>query len=111
MITGGKRWRRYEISAIAPAYPQPVSPASGYPDKARLPYFADGAEDCRADRQRHAGGQNAMPIEACRRGIVCEHQHHGSVRAEIESRMAGKRGPKTLHHPARRAEWVRRRAY
>src|SRR5690348_11489698 len=34
MITGGKRWRRYEISAIAPAYPQPVSPASSYPDKA-----------------------------------------------------------------------------
>jgi hypothetical protein len=28
MTTGGKRWRRYEISTIAPAYPRPHSPAS-----------------------------------------------------------------------------------
>src|SRR6516165_8523621 len=34
MITGGKRWRRYEISAIAPAYRWPRSRATGYPDKA-----------------------------------------------------------------------------
>ena len=37
MIIGGERWRRYEISAIAPAYPQPVSPTPGYPDKAKQP--------------------------------------------------------------------------
>jgi len=33
MTTCGKRWRRYEISAIATAYPRPLSPALGYPDK------------------------------------------------------------------------------
>ena len=31
MTTGGKRWRRYEISAIATAYPRPHPPASQLP--------------------------------------------------------------------------------
>src|SRR4029077_11426324 len=38
MTTGGKRWRRYEISTIAPAYPRPFSPAIGLSDKASVPY-------------------------------------------------------------------------
>ena len=37
MITGGKRWRRYEISATAPAYRWSRFRATGYPDKARQP--------------------------------------------------------------------------
>ena len=32
MITGGKRWRRYEISAIAPTYRWSRFQATGYPD-------------------------------------------------------------------------------
>jgi hypothetical protein len=32
MITGGTRWRRYEISAIASAYPQPRFRAIRHPD-------------------------------------------------------------------------------
>src|SRR5262252_3812336 len=32
MITGGKRWRRYEISAIARAYRWSRFQATGYPD-------------------------------------------------------------------------------
>jgi|HubBroStandDraft_6_1064221.scaffolds.fasta_scaffold22742_3 hypothetical protein len=34
MITGGKRWRRYEISAIASVYRWPRFRTTGYPDKA-----------------------------------------------------------------------------
>jgi hypothetical protein len=34
MITGGKRWRRYEISAIASVYRWSRFRTTGYPDKA-----------------------------------------------------------------------------
>jgi len=42
MITGGKRWRRYEISAIARAYRWSRFRATGYPDNA-TPSAARGA--------------------------------------------------------------------
>jgi hypothetical protein len=36
MIAGGKRWRRFEISAIAGAYRWSRFRATGYPEKALL---------------------------------------------------------------------------
>jgi hypothetical protein len=43
MITGGKRWRRYEISTIAPAYRWFRFRATGYRDKAQETNMADNS--------------------------------------------------------------------